>query len=78
MRTYLSGFIHVPQVARARRPVHHLAETDDRTLRDIGLRRTDLYAVREFRRSRIAQRLLSSARPCAFAAFKGVHPASCC
>ena len=53
MPSILSCLIHIARAARARRSPQRLADLDDHTLRDIGLRRTDLYAVGRLQGARI-------------------------
>ena len=65
------------RAARSRGPVHRLAEMDDHILGDLGLRRTDLYALGELHRFRI-HAACCQLRDLAFRVFKGHQPPSCC
>ncbi len=72
----LSSVACALRAARSRGPVHRLAEIDDHILRDLGLRRTDLYALSDLHRSRI-QAACCRLRDVAFRVLKG-HQPSCC
>jgi hypothetical protein len=76
MLATLSCLIHMAKTASAGRSVHQLAELDDHTLRDIGLRRTDLYALRDLHASRI-KAACCRLRDLAFRLAGGRTP-SCC
>ena len=77
MPSILLCLIHMARTARAGRRPHRLAELDDHTLRDIGLRRTDLYAIGDLHASRI-KAACCRLGDVAFRLLAGPRPASCC
>jgi hypothetical protein len=76
MPSILSCIARLATAALARGPAHRLASLDDHTLRDIGLRRTDLYAFADVHRSRIKAACcrMRDVVPCILA---GRRPAPC-
>jgi Domain of unknown function (DUF1127) len=76
MSSTLSCIARFTRAALARGPAHRLASLDDHTLRDIGLRRTDLYAFADVHRSRIEAACcrMRDVVPCILA---GRRPAPC-
>ena len=77
MPAVISCLIYLAGTALARRSTHWLAELDDHILRDIGLRRTDLYALRALHPSRIKE-ACCRLRSLLFRLLAGGQPASCC
>ena len=61
--------------SRSSVPAHRLAEVGDHLLRDLGLRRTDLYALPHLHRSRAQGRLAAGFATWRSAALAGRRPA---
>jgi hypothetical protein len=76
MPSILSCIARLATAALARGPAHRLASLDDHTLRDIGLRRTDLYAFADVHRSRI-EAACCRMRDLVPGALAGRRPAPC-
>jgi Domain of unknown function (DUF1127) len=77
MPSVLSCVARLAKAALARGPAHRLANLDDHTLRDIGLRRTDLYAFADMHRSRI-EAACCRMRDLVPRVLAGRRPAPCC
>ena len=77
MPAVLSCLTHLARTALARRSPHGLAELDNHILRDIGLRRTDLYTLGDLHPSRI-KAACCRVRDIASRLLAGGRPASCC
>ena len=77
MPALLSCLTYLARTAFARRSPHRLVELDDHILRDIGLRRTDLYAFGDLHASRI-KAACCRVRDMAYRLLAGSRPASCC
>jgi len=77
MPAVISCLIYLAGTALARRSTHWLAELDDHILRDIGLRRTDLYAFRDLHASQI-KAACCRLRDMASRLVADGPPASCC
>jgi uncharacterized protein YjiS (DUF1127 family) len=75
MRSLVFALTRLISAAVIRRSFDRLASLDDHTLRDLGLRRTDLHALKDLHRSRLRT-------PCCpladVARFFGGQTAACC
>jgi hypothetical protein len=77
MPSLLSALACAARSARTSVPAHRLAGLDDHLLRDLGLRRTDLYALPHLQSARV-NAACCRLRDVAFRLLSGRPPFSCC
>ena len=77
MASLLSALACAARSARTSIPAHRLAALDDHLLRDLGLRRTDLYALPHLQTARI-KAACCRLRDVAFRLLSRRRPLSCC
>ena len=77
MPSLLSALACAARSARTSVPAHRLAGLDDHLLRDLGLRRTDLYALPRLQSERV-KAACCRLRDVAFRFLSGRPPLSCC
>ncbi len=77
MPSLLSALGCAARATRSRVPAHRLAVVGDHLLRDLGLRRTDLYALPHLHAARLTA-ACCRLRDVALSFLPGRRPASCC
>jgi hypothetical protein len=77
MPSLLSALACAAQSARTSVPAHRLGGLDDHLLRDLGVRRTDLYALPHLQTARL-KAACCRLRDVAFRFLRGRRPLSCC